>query len=56
MCYYEDEIWPSRYHDPIIDYTPPEHPKKPELSDEEFLKILSEAPKPDNWRHIDFVF
>jgi hypothetical protein len=56
MCYYEDEIWQSRYHDPVIDYTPPEQPKKPELSDEEFLKRLSEAQKRCNCRHIDVLF
>ncbi len=39
MCYYEDEYWPSRYHDPAPSYVPdpPPKPKPPEFTFEDFI-------------------
>ena len=50
MCYYEEECWPSRYHDYIPeDYIPPQpKPKTVELTLEEFAKRLDALPKKPN--------
>ena len=61
MCYYEDEYWPSRYHDYIPDPSQLKpQPKTPEVSFEDFLKHCEdhkeELLKNSGWKNIDFQF
>ena len=56
MCFYEDEIWPSRYHDPVPDPAVLSPPVKPELTNEEILERLKNLPKDPNRNFGGFQF
>ena len=57
MCFYEDEIWPSRYHDPVPDPAVlPPPPVKPELTNEEILERLKNLSKDPNRNPTGFQF
>ena len=57
MCFYEDEIWPSRYHDPVPDPAAVEAPPvKPELTNEEILERLKNLSKDPNRNPTGFQF
>ena len=45
MCYYEDEIWPSRYHDPVPTWLPTQPPTNSEPTIEDLLRKLEELPE-----------
>lgn len=45
MCYYEDENWSSRYHDPVPTWVPTQQPTNFEPTIEDFIRKLEELPK-----------
>ena len=52
MCYYEDEYWPSRYHDPVSSYIPDPTPKPAEFTFEDFI-YKAEALRKESKRTFD---